>query len=916
MLYRGRFVPTLASTQTGWAGVIGTLGSWRPAAALATLLTIAPVALAQGPAAPAETGATQRFTTPQPPPPAPELSGERLQGLIDTLQDPAKRDQLIATLRTLETAQTEPHPASDAILSDDVVASLLGEITARTNVVKRVSLSILDSLDQIPLLVDWLGAQARDPDQRSLWLHVGLRVTTYMGLAILAYVGIAMALRPGRRSLVPEFESGPFDRVVRLCVRLLLDLVPVLGFAVTVFATIAVVGPSAEARAVVLPLIHAVILERVGLALARMIFAPKTPRLRLLPISDAAAADGFRWLRRLTATTIYGYFALEAGRQLGLPWTIHGFLLHVLFFGILLMVMTIIVQSRGPVAAAIAGLADEPHSLIVRRLPWRSLASVWHLLALFYVLFVYFAWALQVPGGFRLLFGATLGSALIGIGCWLGLRLIEHLFGRDVHGQEAGAALPGVDSRFNRYVPIIGGILRAMMWLAAITALLHVWGFGTLRWLASESGQELSGHLLIVAVVVVVTIVIWEMISLVIERTVTEKDEEGNLRLSNRARTLLNIARSFLLVFLSLIALFLILSELGLNIAPLLAGAGVIGLAIGFGSQKLVQDIITGLFVLLGDTMRVGDVVEVAGRTGVVEEMTMRTVVLREYSGRVHTIPYNSIDTVTNYTKDFSYAVFDIGVAYRESVDQVMDVLREIGREMNREPYFRRLILEPLEVAGVDRFAESAVVIKARIKTRPLKQWEVSREFNRRLKNRFDELGIEIPFPHQTLYFGVDKEGKAPPARVETLASLADGEYPAGARPADEPRAGEPQAGEPRLDAPRASEPRPDAAPGRCAPGRRASAGRAAGGRIERAATAARFRPLPRWLSPAGRGARTVGSRLAWRSVCCSPRSRVAARRTRARRPRLRTPRPMRRGPRCPTGSSSRGSTTPSCSSS
>ena len=839
MLYRGRLVPTLASTQTGWAGVIGRLGSWRLAAALATLLTISPVALAQGPAAPAETGSTQRFTAPLTPPPAPELSTERLHGLIDTLEDPTKRDQLIATLRTLETAQAEQHPASESILSDDVVASLLGEITARTKVVKRVSLSILDSLDQIPLLVDWLDAQAKDPDQRSLWLHVSLRVATYMGLAILAYVGVVMALRPGRRSLVPETESGLFDRVVRLCVRLLLDLVPVLGFAVTVFATIAVVEPSAEARAVVLPLIHAVILERVGLALARMIFAPKTPRLRLLPISDATAADGFRWLRRLTATTVYGYFALEAGRQLGLPWTIHGFLMHVLFFAILLMTMTIIVRSRAPVAAALASLADEPHSLIVRRLPWRSLASSWHLLALFYVLFVYFVWALQVPGGFRLLFGATLGSALIGIACWLGLRLIDHLFGRDLHlGQEAEAALPGVESRFNRYLPIIGGILRALVWLAASVALLHVWGFGTLRWLVSDSGQEFSGHLLIVAVVVVVTIVIWELISLVIERTVTDKDEEGNLRLSNRARTLLNIARSFLLVFMSLIALFLILSELGLNIAPLLAGAGVIGLAIGFGSQKLVQDIITGLFVLLGDTMRVGDVVEVAGRTGVVEEMTMRTVVLREYSGRVHTIPYNSIDTVTNYTKDFSYAVFDVGVAYRESVDQVMDVLREIGREMNREPYFRRLILEPLEVAGVDKFADSAVVIKARIKTRPLKQWEVSREFNRRMKNCFDELGIEIPFPHQTLYFGTDKEGKAAAVRVETLANLANGGHPAAPPPADDPRADADPADAPRSDAPRSDAPRSDAprsdAPRSDAPGAdasRAGEGRAGGAR-------------------------------------------------------------------------------------
>ena len=304
--------------------------------------------------------------------------------------------------------------------------------------------------------------------------------------------------------------------------------------------------------------------------------------------------------------------------------------------------------------------------------------------------------------------------------------------------------------------------MRAAVWVATAIGLLHVWGFGTLRWLLSESGQELTGHLLMVGVIVIVTILIWELISLAIERTVTDKDEEGNLRVSNRARTLLNIARSFLLVFLSLIALFLILSELGLNIAPLLAGAGVIGLAIGFGSQKLVQDIITGLFVLLGDTMRVGDVVEVACRTGVVEAMTMRTVVLREYSGKVHTIPYNSIDTVTNSTKDFSYAVFDISVAYRENVDRVMEVLTEIGRELTRDPYFRRLILEPLEIAGLDRFDNSAVVIKARIKTRPLKQWDVAREFNRRIKNRFDELGIEIPLPASDgLFLGRQRAARA-----------------------------------------------------------------------------------------------------------------------------------------------------------
>ncbi|MCC2662811.1 MAG: mechanosensitive ion channel [Geminicoccaceae bacterium] len=645
-------------------------------------------------------------------------------------------------------------------------------MNTRTEMVRRVSSSILASLDQIPLLFDWVQAQLRNPIQRSLWLSVGLRVAASIGFAAFAYLGVAIALRPVRRRLAQGVEDTTLDRVFRLLLVFLVDLLPVLSFVLAIFAVALFVSftgirPSTEARAVAQPLIQAVILARLSVALARLIFAPKAPALRLLPIPDAAADHGFRWTRRLTALTIYGYCALEAADALGLPWTIHGFLLHLLFFVVVLMVITMIVRSRAPVAHAIASLAEKPHGRVVRRLPWRGLAGVWHLLAAFYVVLVFAVWALKVPGGFQLLFGATLGSVLIGAGCWLALRLIDQLFGRDRSGEQSAEAPPSaVDRRLDRYLPVVGGVLRALVWLAAAVMLLQVWGFGTLHWLLSDGGQILGGHLIMIGLIVVVTIVVWEIVSLVIERSITEQDEEGNLRLSNRTRTLLNIMRNFLLVFLSLIALFLILSELGLNIAPLLAGAGVIGLAIGFGSQKLVQDIITGMFVLLGDTMRIGDVVQVASRTGVVEEMTMRTVVLREYSGNVHTIPYSAIDTVTNFTKDFSYAVFDVGVAYRENVDQVMEVLREIGAGMNRDPNFRRLILEPLEVAGVDRFADSAVIIRARLKTRPLKQWDVSREFNRRLKNRFDELGIEIPFPHQTVYFGVDKEGRAPPVKV------------------------------------------------------------------------------------------------------------------------------------------------------
>ena len=226
------------------------------------------------------------------------------------------------------------------------------------------------------------------------------------------------------------------------------------------------------------------------------------------------------------------------------------------------------------------------------------------------------------------------------------------------------------------------------------------------------------------------------------------------------------MARNALLVFITIVAGLAVLAELGVNIGPLVAGAGVLGVALGFGSQKLVQDIITGVFILFEDLISVGDVVDVGGKAGLVEAVSLRNVRLRDLAGTVHTIPYSTISTISNLTKGFSFYVFDIGVAYREDVDRVMGVLKELGEELRQDPGIGPKILEPLEIFGVDAFADSAVVIKCRFKTQPIQQWTVGREFNRRIKNRFDELGIEIPYPHTTVYFGEDRQGHAPPARL------------------------------------------------------------------------------------------------------------------------------------------------------
>lgn len=239
-----------------------------------------------------------------------------------------------------------------------------------------------------------------------------------------------------------------------------------------------------------------------------------------------------------------------------------------------------------------------------------------------------------------------------------------------------------------------------------------------------------------------------------------------------RAETIGRVLRYLNGVVVSLIAAILVLSELGVAIAPILGAAGVVGIAIGFGAQSLVKDYFTGFFLLLENQLTTGDVVEVGGKSGLVEDVTLRFVRLRDYGGNVHYVPNSQITTVTNMSRGFAQAVVDVGIAYRESVDEAFEVMREVARGMRSDPLFGPKILDDLEIAGVERWADSAVQLRCRFRVRPLEQWAVRREFLRRLKHAFDARGIEIPFPHLTLYAGSDKHGAAPAFR--TMATQPD----------------------------------------------------------------------------------------------------------------------------------------------
>jgi small conductance mechanosensitive channel len=236
-----------------------------------------------------------------------------------------------------------------------------------------------------------------------------------------------------------------------------------------------------------------------------------------------------------------------------------------------------------------------------------------------------------------------------------------------------------------------------------------------------------------------------------------------------RIETLARVFRNTAAIVIVIVAGTLVLGELGISVAPILATAGVAGVAIGFGAQSLIKDFLGGFFILLDDQIREGDVVEVAGLSGLVEEVTLRYVRLRNFEGHVHFVPNGEIKTVTNRTRGFAHAVIEAGVAYREDPDEALAVMREVARAMRADSAWRDKMAEDIEIIGVERLADSAVILRARLRVvPPIQQWNVRREFLKRLKKAYDERGIEIPYPHLTLYAGSDKDGRAPAFRVAT----------------------------------------------------------------------------------------------------------------------------------------------------
>ncbi len=673
-----------------------------------------------------------------------------LEKILQLLQDDAQRQAFATQLQGLiEAAKRTAPPAPEPPTPVGVLGSGLAALTDSLGAISAGLGEATTAVSNAPVIIAWIEAQVRDPAALARWFQLIWKLAATLLAGWIAGRFVRWALAPTQHRLAGIVPSTWWVRLALVLGRLCLGVLAILGFAAGAYLTLTVVEPSATVRLVTLALINGALIVQGVVLVIEAVLQPRAAPLRLVPLEDDTAAYLYVWLRRLAAIAIYGTFAIEAAQLLGLGLGAFVVLQRLLGLTLVTMIAILILQNRTPVARWIRGRTAWPDGHTPPRLRGLAhrLADYWHVLALGYVLALFFIWAVGIPGGFAYLLRVTVLTVMILTAVTYAGRLIDWVIKRGFSvGTDLSARLPDLQTRADRYLPLLNTVLRSTLWLIAGIFLLQVWGVNSFGWLASAAGRSVVGSIVTIAGVLGIAFGIWEVISATFERML--RDATGGADAAARTartRTLLPLIRNALMVVLVAMTGLIVLSELGVNIAPLLAGAGVIGLAIGFGAQTLVRDVITGLFILFEDTIRVGDIVQVAGKSGAVEAINIRGITLRDAAGAVISIPFGSVGEVTNMTRDYSYASFDIPIEIGRDVSTAKSTLAAIDAAMRADPTISTWLLGPFEVLGIERFEGGLFFLRARIKTQAGKQWAIVREVNLRLQAGFIDKGVWVP---------------------------------------------------------------------------------------------------------------------------------------------------------------------------
>lgn len=634
------------------------------------------------------------------------------------------------------------------------------------------------SIADLGQISKWFDQQSTTPRLIDRWQLIGQQLGVIALFGTLAALALHFLLTPLRRQWRERQPRHFTHKFLLNALQLGFGLVPTLLFVGVALYLLSTLTPPPLERLVILSVVYAVALARFVLLGGQFLLAPRADQLRLLPCCRARAQNLYGWLRALTYLVVYGYFFAEAARLLNVPAGPRAAFINLLGLTALILAIALIRAQRDAVAAWLRGTAGiETDNLI----GWarQNLAGSWHRLMILYLVVGYSVTSFNPEGSFI----ALLRGTLVTLSVFLGVNLV--LYGLNFRARRA-AQVAQDGGRLPLHQPVLLTLLRLAAMTGGFYLMLLGWNVDADAWFRSELGQRLAGAALSILVAFVAAIFCYELICAITSGQLRRRND-GLLNFDRQARmrTLLPLLRHSAALTLSVIVFLIGLAELGVNIAPLLAGAGIIGVAVGFGSQALVKDIITGLFIIIEDTIHVGDVVACGAHSGAVESMSIRTMRLRDTAGALHILPYSEVTGLINKTRGFAYAVIEIGVAYQTDIPTALQVMEQTGLELQKDPVLGlHIMAAPEVVAGILAFGDSAVTLRCRIKTLPGKQWDIRHAYQLRLKTAFEQAGITIPFPTITHIFESDTPKLSPREQLERSMRTAPPPRP----PADDER--------------------------------------------------------------------------------------------------------------------------------
>ncbi|HTN61358.1 MAG TPA: mechanosensitive ion channel domain-containing protein, partial [Devosia sp.] len=473
----------------------------------------------------------------------------------------------------------------------------------------------------------------------------------------------------------------------------------------------------------------------------RMVLQPRFGPLRLVPINDSNAAYWTFWLGRITSLLGYTFMFISP--------VIAGTLSAAVAAAVRLLVMVtavtigvvIVLQCKAGVRAWLGRMAHKRNGGFGQVL--LLIGKFWHVVAIVYLVTLLIVWFANPEQALPFMLGATVQTAIAVLVGVLVVMFISRFVNAGLHlPQDIRAKLPLLEARLHAFVPRVMGVVRWIAIAGVVLAVAQAWGlFDFAGWISSDRGQQVAVSVISAALIVLACIMLHMALASWVE---FRFNAAGGKLATAREKTLLNLFKNAFTVALVVFGLMLALAQIGVNIAPLLAGAGVLGLAIGFGAQKLVQDIITGIFIQFENVMNEGDVVEAAGKAGVVEKLTIRSVTIRDMTGTVHLIPFSSVDQVSNMVRGFSFYIAEVEVAYDSDIEVVKQAMRD-AFALVMESEHKDVVLDNLDLQGLIAITPASMTLRARIKTLAGKQWGVGRYFSEMTMRLFAERGIEKP---------------------------------------------------------------------------------------------------------------------------------------------------------------------------